>query len=104
MAGTGRSLPPMPLSVHDRKIPPLLLGYVGARRPRGAGGSRTRGAEHPAGRSRKDHGAMPLRESKIAPAFFIGLGGCGGAIVDELARKVKQEESFERYQDLIHFF
>src|SRR4051812_43051855 len=24
---------------------------------------------------------MPLRESKIAPAFFIGLGGCGGAIV-----------------------
>lgn len=47
---------------------------------------------------------MPLRESKIAPAFFIGLGGCGGAIVDELARKVKQEESFERYQDLIHFF
>lgn len=47
---------------------------------------------------------MPLRETKIAPAFFIGLGGCGGAIVDELARKVKQEESFERYQDLIHFF
>jgi hypothetical protein len=47
---------------------------------------------------------MPLRENRIAPAFFIGLGGCGGAIVDELARKVKQEESFERYQDLIHFF
>lgn len=47
---------------------------------------------------------MPLRETKIAPAFFIGLGGCGGAIVDDLARKVKQEESFERYQDLIHFF
>ena len=47
---------------------------------------------------------MPMRQSKIAPAFFIGLGGCGGAIVDELARKVKQEESFERYQDLIHFF
>lgn len=47
---------------------------------------------------------MPLRETRIAPAFFIGLGGCGGAIVDELARKVKQEESFERYQDLIHFF
>ena len=47
---------------------------------------------------------MPLRENRIAPAFFIGLGGCGGAIGDELARKVKQEESFERYQDLIHFF
>ena len=47
---------------------------------------------------------MPLREARIAPAFFIGLGGAGGAIVDELARKVKQEESFERYRDLIHFF
>ena len=47
---------------------------------------------------------MPLRESKIAPAFFIGLGGCGGAIVDELARKVKQEESYDRYRDLVHFF
>lgn len=47
---------------------------------------------------------MPLRETKIAPVFFIGLGGCGGAIVDELARKVKQEESFARYKDLIHFF
>jgi len=47
---------------------------------------------------------MPLRESKIAPAFFIGLGGCGGAIVDELARKVKQEESYDRYRDLLHFF
>lgn len=47
---------------------------------------------------------MPIRETKIAPAFFIGLGGCGGAIVDELARKVKQEESFSRYQDLLHFF
>jgi hypothetical protein len=47
---------------------------------------------------------MPLRESRIAPAFFVGLGGCGGAIVDELARKVKQEESFERYRDLVHFF
>ncbi|MFO0588303.1 MAG: tubulin-like doman-containing protein [Polyangiaceae bacterium] len=47
---------------------------------------------------------MPLRESKIAPAFFIGLGGCGGAIVDELARKVKQEDSYDRYRDLVHFF
>ena len=47
---------------------------------------------------------MPLRETKIAPVFFIGLGGCGGAIVDELARKVKQEESFNRYRDLIQFF
>ncbi|MBK8257395.1 MAG: hypothetical protein IPK82_32595 [Polyangiaceae bacterium] len=47
---------------------------------------------------------MPLRETKIAPAFFIGLGGCGGAIVDELARKVKQEDSYERYRDLLHFF
>ena len=47
---------------------------------------------------------MPLRETKIAPVFFIGLGGCGGTIVDELARKVKQEESFENYKELIHFF
>ena len=47
---------------------------------------------------------MRLRENQIAPAFFIGLGGCGGSIVDELARKVKQEPSFERYKDLIHFF
>lgn len=47
---------------------------------------------------------MPLRETKIAPVFFVGLGGCGGAIVDELARKVKQEESFQRYRDLIQFF
>jgi Tubulin like len=47
---------------------------------------------------------MRLRENQIAPAFFIGLGGCGGAIVDELARKVKQEPSFDRYKDLIHFF
>ncbi len=47
---------------------------------------------------------MRLRENQIAPAFFIGLGGCGGAIVDELARKVKQEPSFDRYEDLIHFF
>lgn len=47
---------------------------------------------------------MPLRETKIAPVFFFGLGGCGGAIVDELARKVKQEESFHRYSDLIQFF
>lgn len=47
---------------------------------------------------------MPLRETKIAPVFFLGLGGCGGSIVDELARKVKQEESFNRYRDLIQFF
>jgi hypothetical protein len=47
---------------------------------------------------------MPLDETKIAPCFFIGLGGAGGAIVDELARKVKQDDSFERYKDLIHFF
>jgi hypothetical protein len=47
---------------------------------------------------------MPLRETKIAPAFFIGLGGCGGTIVDEIACKVKQEESFSRYRDLIQFF
>lgn len=47
---------------------------------------------------------MPLRETRIAPVFFIGLGGCGGAVVDELARKVKQEESFQRYSDLIQFF
>jgi len=47
---------------------------------------------------------MSLSEKKIAPAFFIGLGGAGGAIVDDLARKVKQNESFERYKDLVHFF
>ncbi|UQA59047.1 tubulin-like doman-containing protein [Polyangium aurulentum] len=47
---------------------------------------------------------MTLSEKKIAPAFFIGLGGAGGAIVDELARKVKQDDAFERYNDLVHFF
>lgn len=47
---------------------------------------------------------MRMRENPIAPAFFIGLGGCGGAIVNELARKVKQEPSFDRYAGLVHFF
>lgn len=47
---------------------------------------------------------MPLREKKITPIFFIGLGGCGGSIVNELARKVKNERSWAQYEDLIHFF
>ena len=46
---------------------------------------------------------MPLDETKIAPCFFSGLGGAGGAIVDELSRKLKKYDSFERYQDLLHF-
>ncbi len=46
-----------------------------------------------------------MHENKIAPCFFIGLGGCGGAIVNEVARRVKQDEAdWRRYRDLVHFF
>jgi hypothetical protein len=41
---------------------------------------------------------------KIAPHFFVGLGGCGGKIVNELARKMKRNrEEYERYRDLVRF-
>ncbi|HEY3448141.1 MAG TPA: tubulin-like doman-containing protein [Myxococcales bacterium] len=46
-----------------------------------------------------------MHDNKIAPCFFIGLGGCGGAVVNEIARKVKQDEAdWRRYKDLVHFF
>jgi hypothetical protein len=46
-----------------------------------------------------------MHDSKIAPCFFIGLGGCGGAVVNQIARKVKQdEEDYRNYRDLLHFF
>lgn len=46
-----------------------------------------------------------MHENKIAPCFFIGMGGCGGAIVNEIARRVKQDEAdWRRYKDLVHFF
>ncbi|MGC4117064.1 MAG: tubulin-like doman-containing protein [Myxococcales bacterium] len=46
-----------------------------------------------------------MHDNKIAPCFFIGLGGCGGAIVNEIARRVKQDEAdWRRYKDLVHFF
>lgn len=46
-----------------------------------------------------------MHHQKIAPCFFIGLGGCGGEIVNEIARKVKANpEEFRRYERLLHFF
>lgn len=46
-----------------------------------------------------------MHDNKIAPCFFIGLGGCGGAVVNQIARKVKQDEAdWRRYRDLVHFF
>mgnify|MGYP002410386573 FL=1 len=46
-----------------------------------------------------------MYDKKIAPCFFVGLGGCGSSVVNQIARKVKQdEENYRRYRDLIHFF
>ncbi|MBW2522965.1 MAG: hypothetical protein JRI23_02255 [Deltaproteobacteria bacterium] len=40
---------------------------------------------------------------KISPHLFIGLGGCGSQIVNEIARKFKRkEEEYARYQQLVH--
>ena len=46
-----------------------------------------------------------IQKMKIAPHLFVGLGGCGSQIVNEIARKVKRNASeYERYKNLIHFF
>lgn len=42
---------------------------------------------------------------KIAPHLFIGLGGCGSQIVNEIARKLKRRKNeYDRYRNLVHFF
>jgi hypothetical protein len=42
---------------------------------------------------------------KIAPHLFIGLGGCGSQIVNEIARKLRRRgDAYERYRNLVHFF
>lgn len=46
-----------------------------------------------------------IQKMKIAPHVFIGLGGCGSKIVNEIARKFKRNtEEYQRYQSLVHFF
>jgi hypothetical protein len=46
-----------------------------------------------------------IQKMKIAPHLFVGLGGCGSQIVNEIARKVKRkQDEYERYKNLIHFF
>lgn len=48
---------------------------------------------------------MTIQSMKIAPHLFVGLGGCGSQIVNEIARKLRRrEEEFERYKNLVHFF
>jgi hypothetical protein len=46
-----------------------------------------------------------IQKMKIAPHLFIGLGGCGSKIVNEIARKFKRkDEEYARYKNLVHFF
>ncbi|MBK9000671.1 MAG: hypothetical protein IPM35_33530 [Myxococcales bacterium] len=46
-----------------------------------------------------------IQKMKIPPHLFIGLGGCGSKIVNEIARKLKRrKEEYARYADLVHFF
>ncbi len=48
---------------------------------------------------------MLIQDMKIAPHYFVGLGGCGSKIVNEIARKVKRRpDEYERYKNLLHFF
>jgi len=48
---------------------------------------------------------MLIQNMKIAPHYFVGLGGCGSKIVNEIARKFKRrEEEYSRYKNLVHFF
>ncbi len=48
---------------------------------------------------------MLIQNMKIAPHYFVGLGGCGSRIVNEIARKFKRrEEEYARYKNLVHFF
>jgi hypothetical protein len=45
-----------------------------------------------------------IQKMKIAPHLFIGLGGCGSKIVNEIARKFKRRsDEYLRYKDLVHF-
>lgn len=45
------------------------------------------------------------QKMKIPPHLFIGLGGCGSKIVNEIARKLKRRgDEYARYKELIHFF
>ncbi len=45
------------------------------------------------------------QKMKIPPHLFVGLGGCGSRIVNEIARKLKRRsEEYARYKELIHFF
>jgi hypothetical protein len=45
-----------------------------------------------------------IQKMKISPHLFIGLGGCGSQIVNEIARKFKRNaEQYERYRELVHF-
>lgn len=46
-----------------------------------------------------------IQRMKIPPHIFVGLGGCGSKIVNEIARKLKRrQEEYERYKNLVHFF
>ncbi|MCD6499727.1 MAG: hypothetical protein J7M25_15655 [Deltaproteobacteria bacterium] len=48
---------------------------------------------------------MLIQDMKVAPHYFVGLGGCGSKIVNEIARKVKRrKDEYERYRNLLHFF
>jgi hypothetical protein len=47
---------------------------------------------------------MRIQSMKIAPHLFVGLGGCGSKIVNEIARKFKGRSGEERYRNLVHFF
>ncbi len=42
---------------------------------------------------------------KIAPHIFVGLGGCGSQVVNEIGRKLKRRRAeYDRYRNLVHFF
>src|SRR5690606_8155243 len=46
-----------------------------------------------------------IQKMKIAPHLFVGLGGCGSKVVNEIARKFKRRpEEYARYKRLVHFF
>ncbi len=46
-----------------------------------------------------------IQRMKIPPHVFVGLGGCGSKIVNEIARKLKRRtDEYTRYRDLVHFF
>lgn len=48
---------------------------------------------------------MTMQKMKIAPHLFVGLGGCGSQIVNEIARKLKRRaEEYDRYRNLVAFF